>query len=134
MKKCVYIIFNEELKRTKIGFSSNPEERLKNLMNQSGCRMRLIYNSHKISDFVAVEKDMHRLFADKRGIGEWFYMDWKKPKERMRVMVAGQCKIEYWYVNRNQSIIDISYKIGVSRKGISHYLKSKGHRIKSNQL
>ncbi|MCK5605286.1 GIY-YIG nuclease family protein [Candidatus Pacearchaeota archaeon] len=129
--KSVYIIWNEELKRTKIGFSDNVEKRFYNIMTQSGCRMKLIYHTKPIYNYAQVEYDMHQLFGDKRGIGEWFYIGYEKPVQRLKRMVIDKdvCQIiRHFESGKNPT--KIANMIGVSRSGVVKYLNSKGYNLK----
>ena len=132
--RSVYIIWNEELKRTKIGFSDNVNKRFQNIMTQSGCRMRLIYYTKPIYNYAQVEGDMHKLFGDKRGIGEWFHTGFEKPVQRLKRMAMENqvCTIIKMFEKGNNSTI-ISKKIGVSRSGIVKYLNSKGYILKDKK-
>jgi len=72
-KSCVYVFeFSDGL--VKIGVSSNPERRMRNLISGGG---RAVTN-HFESEFVPtskafeIEKAMHKFFQKNRGIGEYF--------------------------------------------------------------
>ena len=132
--RSVYVIYNEELKRTKIGYSSNSEKRFESIMSQSGCRMRLIYFTKPIYNYADVEKNMHRLFEDKRGIGEWFHMSYEKAVQRLKGLVSDKdtCRIVKHYES-GKSSTEIGYLMGVSRSGIIKYLKSKGYMLHKHE-
>lgn len=65
----VYFIGNIEYKIVKIGFSSNPQNRLKSL--QTGCPYKLKILK-KIEGNSHLEKDYHKIFKDFNMEGEWF--------------------------------------------------------------
>lgn len=72
-KIILYFIQVEDLPHIKIGLSTNVDMRLHNLQNS--CPLRLyvrdvvVQYSRSIS---SLEHELHRLFADNRGYGEWF--------------------------------------------------------------
>jgi len=72
----VYIFFNPITKLSKIGISDNPDRRKRGVETTSGMEVELLllidlefgYDENRI----IVEKLLHRFFAQKRNIGEWF--------------------------------------------------------------
>lgn len=71
-KGYLYIIRNTNSGRCKIGFSNNPEKRLKSLQTGSDALLEIAYKSPEICAPQEIEGVLHKEFADKRVIGEWF--------------------------------------------------------------
>lgn len=67
------VTVTEHLAYVKIGTSSNPQQRLKDLQTASPFPYELI---HLIHGNATTEKAVHRLFDEyrMRGMGEWFYV------------------------------------------------------------
>lgn len=84
-KGYVYIA-SESLKDslTKIGFTKNPEQRLKFLKTSSG---RLLDNFKYWDSDTDLEKRLHCLFEDKRKIGEWFCVDFEEINKIVKELV-----------------------------------------------
>ena len=70
--KCIYVVYNTELNRTKIGISINPRMRIKSLICESGCMMELKYSSISMLNSRDIESKIHEQFKQFRGLGEWF--------------------------------------------------------------
>ena len=68
-KGFIYLIENTDTGNVKIGFSANPEKRLKELQSISGCSLRIIGTKKGTQ---AREKELHRKFSQYRIRGEWF--------------------------------------------------------------
>ena len=132
--KSVYIIYNVEVKRTKIGYSSNIEQRLNSLRFQSWCGLRLIYNTKPIYNYADVEKNMHNLFSDRRVVGEWFNIDYKQAVIRLKALVSDDdvCRIVKSYES-GKNATRIANSMGVSRSGVVKYLQGKGYMIKKSK-
>jgi len=126
--RSVYVIYNRKFKMTKIGFSNNPKRRLETLQTACGCELQLYYCSKQIYNYAEVESNMHSLYSDKRGLGEWFYMEPKQAAVRLKQMVIDkeECRIIEKYENKIPVTV-IAYQMKVSRQGIINYLKSKGY-------
>lgn len=129
--RSIYIIYNKELRRTKIGYSVNPLERIKTLRLQGGCDMELIYCTKPVYDYGSLEAGMHEHFRDNRYLGEWFKIPFKNPLAVLRSMVNGYevCKIITMFDNGLNST-EIAHKLDVSRSGVVKYLLSRGYFIK----
>ncbi len=67
----VYIIENE-LGLVKIGISSKPERRIKEIANASGLNITKKYFSKPCDNFAKIEKKLHEEFKTVRKKGEWF--------------------------------------------------------------
>ena len=67
----VYVIENE-LGLVKIGISSKPERRIKEIANASGLKITKKYFSEPCYEFAQIEKKMHHYFSKNRKKGEWF--------------------------------------------------------------
>lgn len=74
--KYIYIIYNRYTKLTKIGITENYHNRVQNLNNVSGIKLELImlwrFNADTDYNGALIEKLLHKYFAIKRKIGEWF--------------------------------------------------------------
>lgn len=67
----VYFIVDEEGKRVKIGFSHEPEKRLRQLQTANAQRLTLLA---AIPGTKEDERFLHQQFGSARGINEWFRM------------------------------------------------------------
>jgi hypothetical protein len=126
--RSVYLILNEENKRVKIGYSGNPKKRFQAIMTQSGCKMRLYHYTKPIDNYADVEKWMHDLFHDRRGIGEWF--DGVNLNVAVKNLIffasKGQvCRIVKMYEDGKNATY-ISSVLKVSRSGVLKYLTAVG--------
>jgi len=72
LNKSLYLIYNKEIKRIKIGITNDINSRLSSLKCSSGCELELIYCSEKLKNSEYVEKKLHDFYKDSRHIGEWF--------------------------------------------------------------
>jgi hypothetical protein len=71
----LYIIYNPVMKLYKIGISTNPTKRLKDLKHASGiCSLKLI-STHGLINSKEIESVIHRKFYQKNVIGEWFDLE-----------------------------------------------------------
>jgi len=68
---CVYVLKNEN-SIIKIGFSNNPKERMSSIQSLGGYEIIDHYFSPECTNYVEIEKMMHKEFASYRKIGEWF--------------------------------------------------------------
>jgi len=71
-KKLVYFIYAPETKRVKIGISNKPEERIKDLQNNSGAELVLL---KCLKGGKTLEERLHHRFDNYRQYGEWFKCD-----------------------------------------------------------
>lgn len=133
--RSIYIIYNKELRRTKIGYSVNPVERIRTLQMQAGCDMKLIYHTRPVYNYTSLEAGMHEYFRDSRFLGEWFKIHFKRPLEVLKNMVGGYevCKIITMFDN-GLNPTEIAHKLDVSRSGVVKYLLSRGYLIKSRPI
>lgn len=67
----VYMIYAAEVGLFKIGVTKDPQARLKALQNASPDKLELVW-SVPAMDTLAVEKKLHRYFAQRHHHGEWF--------------------------------------------------------------
>ncbi|WP_331737688.1 GIY-YIG nuclease family protein (plasmid) [Streptomyces sp. NBC_01732] len=65
----VYLIGSPESPLVKIGWSDNPERRLRDLQTGSPVLLKLLA---LFEGGAVIERELHRRFADKRRHGEWF--------------------------------------------------------------
>lgn len=68
----VYVVSNGTLH--KIGASSDPQSRINNLRNSSGSVLRTMIVARGHGHF-AKEHELHRMFHNRRIVGEWFHLD-----------------------------------------------------------
>ena len=117
--KSIYVIENKEINRCKVGYAEEVKNRYNAIMNQSGCKMDLIYSSPPIVNFKQIESNIHKRFKYCRYIGEWFntnpesilkYIESIKDK-----FIIDEILTEY-YTNRN--ISNVAKKFNVSRQAI----------------
>jgi hypothetical protein len=73
--KAVYVFSNPYSRLVKIGVSSNPSNRITFLSRQNGFELNHEYNTGKISNFLNIEKSVHKYFEDKKAFSEWFYIE-----------------------------------------------------------
>ena len=67
----LYIIANNELGPVKIGFSNNPEHRLKTLQTGHIDELKIYYKK-QFPNAMTIEKICHSMLNEKRKRGEWF--------------------------------------------------------------
>lgn len=113
-KSCVYVMYNKEVKRTKIGFAFNVEKRLNTIMNQSGCVITLKYKTKQIEHHAELESILHFMFQDFRGIGEWFNIE-------PDVIIN---RIKNIYIDESKCRIVSNYKKGLKIHQIVDRLKT----------
>lgn len=71
----IYVMGNPDIGMIKIGFSRNPEKRLKTIQQASGIKLNFFYVSPPIVTVrktLEIEKDLHKSLADFKLTGEWF--------------------------------------------------------------
>lgn len=59
----------------KIGASTRPHKRLKELSRIGGFEPKRKFISEDMSNYFAVENELHKIYSDKRAVGEWFEID-----------------------------------------------------------
>ena len=119
----VYIIFNARTNLTKIGVSNDVDKRLTSLQSSTGCYLKLIYATQNINNAYEVEKIMHILYKNNRQLGEWFLIDYKSAKIRLKdiYLNVGNCNIIKAF-NKGKTIYDIGYRYNLSKSNIIDYL------------
>lgn len=65
----IYLIENQQNSAYKIGFSENPEKRLKALQTSNPTKLKLVAT---LEGDQQLEKEFHKKFKDFRLLGEWF--------------------------------------------------------------
>lgn len=89
----IYIIINKNTNHLKIGYSNNPEKRLKTLQTSSAFKLELI---SKFNGVISLEKYIHSYFKASNVSGEWFDMSDTKIIVFMRFCVGGFTP-EVWF-------------------------------------
>ena len=91
----VYVVKNESTGLYKIGRSQSVEKRIRSLETTSGCKMLLIAKLEiKTREYFVVndaEMLYHKMFDDKRKIGEWFDLSGEDIKKLVKDQSFG-----YW--------------------------------------
>jgi hypothetical protein len=72
----VYLINQHGTNNFKIGLSKDPEKRLKELQTANGDSLDLIHTFNTRYAF-KLESALHRVYASKKTIGEWFQLELK---------------------------------------------------------
>ena len=70
----VYLILKENSNHYKIGVSNNPNTRLNQLQTANSTPLLLV-DKFKTNFSFKLEKYVHRNYAEKQTIGEWFVLD-----------------------------------------------------------
>jgi hypothetical protein len=70
----VYFLWSTTTKLMKIGCSKNVADRIKEIRMISPDQLLLV-GVIQSEGYLAIEKSLHRIFADKRVNGEWFRLD-----------------------------------------------------------
>ena len=68
----VYVMFNPDNNRVKIGVSGSPKVRVNQLRHQSGSAIEIKYETVYIVNYSEIENKAHKHFAKHRYLGEWF--------------------------------------------------------------
>jgi len=71
----VYIIKSGDA--IKIGITKEPRKRLRSIETGTGKKIEAIYLSRQCKNFREAEILAHEMFADQRGLGEWFDIDFR---------------------------------------------------------
>jgi len=128
----VYLIWNTEVEKMKIGISRNVKSRIRALRSIVGCELELYYATKFIGEFFELEGYMHEYFKDYRIMGEWFKID-----KTIVLNVLKDAEMEYLeceivkMFNGGLNATKIADKLGVSRTAVVKNLKSKGFHIKN---
>ncbi len=80
-RSVTYLVYNAEMNLVKIGFTSNLEQRLRNLQAEFHSDMELLsyrpgrgkFPARQRGDARDVEQDLHDEFREHRCWGEWFH-------------------------------------------------------------
>jgi hypothetical protein len=73
----VYVMYNLETGRVKIGITGDIKNRLYSIITASGCIVVVLYVSKSIKNAEYIEGQIHNELKDYRLIGEWFNADIK---------------------------------------------------------
>jgi Rha family phage regulatory protein len=68
----VYILKNTATNMGKVGITNDISRRVAELQNASGCEISVEYLAPKADNAKDIEKELHKILKDYRGIGEWF--------------------------------------------------------------
>jgi hypothetical protein len=77
----VYFVRNPNTGEVKIGRSYNPEDRIKDIEREAGCKLEVMI----VLDAPDLEKELHARFTNQRTKGEWF-----KPDQEMLEFILAQ--------------------------------------------
>lgn len=120
----VYVVFNPDTNRTKVGVSENMRQRLSNLIADSGCKLQLIYNTVRILNAEFYESKIHERLKEYNYLGEWFTLDCNKIKE---IVISETKNATVDSIVRQYSegatIPELMGMSGMSRSGIVKHLK-----------
>lgn len=70
----IYLLKNKETDETKIGFTKNYKTRILSIISQGGLKSYEYFIFKGINAEI-VEKKLHKIFKEKRKVGEWFYLN-----------------------------------------------------------
>lgn len=74
-----YVVFNHDNGTFKIGVSNNLNQRIRQLITQSGCSISVVFAIELEVGYdepsEVLEKALHKYFEDKRSIGEWYKLN-----------------------------------------------------------
>jgi hypothetical protein len=70
-----YVYILEFEKEIKIGRTKNPEQRINCIETTRGERVKRSFISERCSNYFKIEVMLHRIFKDKRNVGEYFNCD-----------------------------------------------------------
>ena len=80
----VYCFHNERAGLWKIGFSTRPRHRWRELCNSTGCHLRICW---VCPGDERVEAELHRRLRDRRQHGEWFVLTEREADGLLQLMV-----------------------------------------------
>lgn len=125
--RSVYVILNKETNRVKIGYSRDPNKRVRALQHQGGCKMEVIYATKPIYEYAKIEGLVHERFRKQRYYGEWFSIttDAAVCSVQLISKKSEVCSITKRYES-GVNPTKIAQKMKVSRSGVVKYLKSRG--------
>lgn len=124
----VYLIYNPELKITKIGIASNVNTRFAQLKMSSGCNLELYYHSIPLINASIVEKVLHKIYEPDKKLGEWYYTDRDILKNKLITTVeelGTNDKVVGDYLT-GLSITEIAQANNVTRQAILRKIKALG--------
>ena len=128
-KQRLYVIWNPDTKRTKVGITADIKKRLRDLETISGCRLELKYNSIPLPKAALYESNVHDRFRGLRHIGEWFnanpgivvkYAKSIVPSDELSFNVINGM------LNCGNSVIMIAAHFGVSRQTVYTEIRKGG--------
>ena len=122
--QCLYVIYNVDSKKTKIGVSVHPEKRRLSLESSGGSMLKLLYYTKPLVDAVNLENELHKYFSKYRSFGEWFVL---KPIEIWNIVEEMSKEYEVCPIvsdyNKGVKISVICKRNNLSRTAIIAYLK-----------
>lgn len=87
--ECVYLLYNNITKLSKVGITSNIYERHRSLERQGGIKLSMIglceIEKNENEPAVIVEKYIHSYFKNKRKDGEWFDLRFRDHAEIIKL-------------------------------------------------
>jgi predicted DNA-binding protein YlxM (UPF0122 family) len=124
----LYVVYNHEFNRTKVGVSSDPEKRSASFRGATGCDIELVFSSLPMLHAVSVEIKVLDKFRSLRcKYGEWIHGHHEEVVEYAKSLcsdkdVDARCMM---YIN-GMTISDIAREFEVSRQAILKHLKKHG--------
>lgn len=71
----------------KIGVSANPAARRLSLQTGSPFKIKIL-STYEVGDDFRIEDEVHRMFAQRRRIGEWFYLPEKEIISSLDILLS----------------------------------------------
>ena len=124
----IYVIYNEANKHIKIGFSNNPEKRLKNLQTANSSKLILL---HKQEGELNEEKVIHNELKDHCLVGEWY--EYSKVRNLLPTLLKGWVDIEMDYVQVYNNIFQHTVNLK-SKYGLQYVLFIMGKCNERNMI
>ena len=126
--KVIYVIYNPENERIKIGIATNLKSRISSIESSCGCRCELLYNTLPLKDALKYEKECHNRFDTDRHFGEWFNINKEDAISAVKeiTQAAELDELTSNYINKEKTILELSQMYGMSRQGIVKRLALSG--------
>ena len=126
--RVIYVIYNPENKRIKIGIATNLKSRISSIESSCGTRCELLYNTLPLKDALKYERECHNRLDKDRHFGEWFNINKKDAISTVKeiTQAAEIDELTSNYVNKRKTILELSQIYGMSRQGIVKRLALSG--------